>query len=42
MDKKVERIINLYNRLNDGEILVKADEASRFGVNENRERHARG
>ena len=34
MDKKVERIINLYNRLNDGEILVKADEASRFGVNE--------
>ena len=34
MDKKVERIINLYNRLNDGEILVKADEASRFEVNE--------
>ena len=34
MDKKVERIINLYNRLNDGEILIKADEASRFGVNE--------
>ena len=34
MDKKVERIINLYNRLNEGEILVKGDEAERFGVNE--------
>ncbi len=34
LDKKVERIINLYNRLNDGEILVKSDEAYRFGVNE--------
>ena len=34
MDKKVERIINLFNRLNDGEVLVKADEASRFDVNE--------
>lgn len=34
MDKKVERIINLYNRLSEGEVLIKADEASRFDVNE--------
>ena len=34
MDKKVERIINLYNRVVEGEVLVKADEAARFGVNE--------
>ena len=34
MDKKVERIINLYNRLYEGETLVKADEAARFEVNE--------
>jgi predicted DNA-binding transcriptional regulator YafY len=34
MDKKVERIINLYNRLYDGEVLVKSEEAERFGVNE--------
>lgn len=34
MDKKVERVINLYNRLADGEVLYKADEAVRFGVNE--------
>jgi len=34
MDKKVERIINLYNRLAEGEVLIKADEAMRFGVNE--------
>ena len=34
MDKKVERIINLYNRLYDGEVLVKSEEADRFGVNE--------
>ena len=34
MDKKVERIINLYNRLLDGEVLNKAEEASRFEVNE--------
>ena len=34
MDKKVERIISLYERLNNGEIIVKADEADRFGVNE--------
>lgn len=34
MDKKVERIISLYNRVIDGEMLVKADEAARFGVNE--------
>ena len=34
MDKKVERIINLYNRLAEGETIRKADEASHFGVNE--------
>lgn len=34
MDKKVERIINLYNRLAEGEVLYKADEAARFEVNE--------
>ena len=34
MDKKVERIINLYNRIVEGEVLNKADEAARFGVNE--------
>ena len=34
MDKKVERVINLYNRLSEGELLNKADEAERFGVNE--------
>ena len=34
LDKKVERVINLYNRLSEGEVLNKADEASRFDVNE--------
>jgi predicted DNA-binding transcriptional regulator YafY len=34
MDKKVERIINLYTRLSKGEVLNKADEAQRFDVNE--------
>ena len=34
MDKKVERIINLYNRLAEGEVLNKLDEAARFEVNE--------
>lgn len=34
LDKKVERIISLYNRVIDGEVLVKANEASRYGVNE--------
>ena len=34
MDKKVERIISLYNRVVEGEILVKSDEAARYGVNE--------
>lgn len=34
MDKKVERVISLYNRVADGEVLVKADEAARYGVNE--------
>lgn len=33
MDKKVGRIISLYNRVVDGEVLVKADEAARYGVN---------
>lgn len=34
LDKKVERIINIYNRLSEGEIINKADEATRFEVNE--------
>lgn len=34
MDKKVGRIISLYNRVIDGEVLIKADEAERYGVNE--------
>ncbi len=34
MDKKIHRIISLYDRLINGEILVKADEAKRHGVNE--------
>ena len=34
MDKKVERIINLYDRLIEGEVLNKADEATRFEVNQ--------
>ena len=34
MDKKVERIIDLYNRLNDGKTINKAEEAQKFGVNE--------
>ena len=34
MDKKVERIINIYNRITNGEVINKAAEAARFGVNE--------
>lgn len=34
MDKKVERIIDLYQRLTEGEIINKAEEADHFGVNE--------
>ena len=34
MDKKVERIINIYIRITNGEVISKADEAARFGVNE--------
>ncbi|MBQ9983794.1 MAG: WYL domain-containing protein [Lachnospiraceae bacterium] len=34
MDKKVERIINLYSRLMEGEVINKNKEAFRFGVNE--------
>lgn len=34
MDKKAGRIISLYNRVVDGEVLVKADEGARYGVNE--------
>lgn len=33
MDKKVERIISLYNRLAEGEVINKTDEAVRFNVN---------
>ena len=34
MDKKVERVIDMYKRLCDGYLLVKSDEANRFHVNE--------
>ncbi len=34
MDKKTERILNLYHRLNNGEVLSKSNEAKRFGVTE--------
>ena len=34
MDKKVERIINIYNRITNGEVINKKEEAARFGVNE--------
>ena len=34
LDKKVERILDLYNRFTNGEILVKAEEAARYDVNE--------
>lgn len=34
MDKKVERILNIYNRLSEGEVINKAKEANRFEVNE--------
>ena len=34
MEKKTERIIDLYNRMMEGELLVKADEAARLGVTE--------
>lgn len=34
MDKKVQRILNLYERLLDGDLLRKREEAIRFGVNE--------
>lgn len=34
MDKKVERVISMYRRIADGEVLVKAEEAARYGVNE--------
>ena len=33
MDKKVERIINIYNRITNGEVISKSAEAERFGVN---------
>lgn len=32
--QKTERILDLYNRLADGEVLAKALEAERYGVNE--------
>ena len=34
MDKKVERVIALYQRIAVGEVINKSDEALRFGVNE--------
>lgn len=34
MDKKVERVIDMYCRINDGKPINKAEEAKRFGVNE--------
>lgn len=34
LDKKVERILDLYNRFTSGEILIKAEEAARYDVNE--------
>ena len=34
MDRKVERVISMYKRLMAGEVLVKAEEAKRFQVNE--------
>ena len=33
MDKKTERIIDIYNRIKNGEVINKAEEAERFGVN---------
>ena len=33
MDKKVERIINIFNRVTSGEVINKAEEAERFEVN---------
>ena len=34
MDRKAERVISMYNRLLAGEVLIKAEEAKRFRVNE--------
>ena len=34
MDKKVERVLDLYSRVSAGEVLIKAEEARRYGVNE--------
>lgn len=34
MDKKIGRIISLYNRLSEGEVINKLDETRRFEVNE--------
>ena len=33
MDKKAYRILNMFNRLIDGERITKAEEAKHFGVN---------
>lgn len=33
MDKKTERIIDIHNRLRDGHIIIKSEEALRFNVN---------
>ena len=32
MDKKIGRIISIYNRLSEGQVIVKAKEAERFDV----------
>lgn len=34
MDKKVERVLDLYSRVSAGEVLRKAEEVRRYGVNE--------
>jgi len=34
MDKKTERIIDIHNRLQDGRVIVKSEEAARHNVNE--------
>ena len=34
MDKKTERIIDIHNRLRDGRVIVKSEEAARHNVND--------
>ena len=33
MDKKIERVIDIYSRISSGEVINKSEEAGRFGVN---------